>query len=339
MAHNYELVQYSRSQIKKAGKLFVSPAATADEKNKALVLINNWRAAHAFPLQVIYVHLKKTAPSNAIVAQRLKRLYSITQKLYRFPNMSLTAMQDIGGCRVIVETIDEVYSLVEAIKRSQMRHEKKEEYDYIKDPKPDGYRSYHLVLSYQSDRNTNYNGLFIEVQVRTHLQHVWATAVETMDTFTGDPLKIGRGSAENRQFFLLVSRLFECYEKAGYNPDAIKSTDAVKELKDYLETNNILQKMKTIQTAAKLVSAKDPIKQGYYVMRLNYQSKQLLINTFPRNMVEEATDLYDKAEKERDSEEDVVLVSTASFVSLQQAYPNYFTDIREFVSLVESFIS
>ena len=98
MAHNYELVKNSRSQIKKAGKTFVSSTATGDEKADALIVINNWRAAHAFPLQVIYVHLKKTAPSNAIVAQRLKRLYSITQKLYRFPNMSLTAMQDIGGC-------------------------------------------------------------------------------------------------------------------------------------------------------------------------------------------------------------------------------------------------
>ena len=339
MAHNYELVKNSRSQIKKAGKTFVSSTATGDEKADALIVINNWRAAHAFPLQVIYVHLKKTAPSNAIVAQRLKRLYSITQKLYRFPNMSLTAMQDIGGCRVIVDTIDEVYSLAETIKKSRMRHEKKEEYDYIKNPKTDGYRSYHLVLSYQSDRNKNYNGLFIEVQIRTHLQHVWATAVETMDTFTGDPLKIGKGSNENRRFFFLVSRLFECYEKAGYDLEAVKSTDAANELKAFSETNTIIQKMKTIQTAAQFVSSTDPKKQGYYVMRLNYQNKQLLIDSFPRNMVENATDLYDKAEKERDFEEDVVLVSTASLSSLQQAYPNYFTDIREFVTLLESLIN
>ena len=58
MAHNYEPIKYSRSKINKAGKSYISSTATPDEKTAALNLINNWRAAHAFPLQVIYVHLK-----------------------------------------------------------------------------------------------------------------------------------------------------------------------------------------------------------------------------------------------------------------------------------------
>ncbi|MDD4796164.1 MAG: RelA/SpoT domain-containing protein [Eubacteriales bacterium] len=148
-------------------------------------------------MQIIYCHVKKTAGINAIVAQRLKRLQSITNKLNRFPNMGLCTMQDIGGCRVIVSSIEEAYKIIGKLKKSSMRHKLREEYDYIKSPKEEGYRSYHITYSYHSDRNEKYNGLFIEIQVRTHIQHLWATAVETMDIFTGESLKNGFGSETN----------------------------------------------------------------------------------------------------------------------------------------------
>ena len=339
MAHNYEEVKYSRSQIKKAGKTFAAKDSSDSDKEHALELINNWRAAHSFPLQVIYMHVKKTAGERAIVAQRLKRLYSITQKLYRFSNMSLTAMQDIGGCRVIVDSIDAVYTMVNSLKRSRMRHKLKEEYDYIKHPKPDGYRSYHIVYSYYSERSPKYNGLFIEIQIRTHIQHLWATAVETMDTFTGDPLKIGQGDPENREFFILTSKLFETYEANSQSINAVKGTDALQQFKQYEAEHEVLRKLKSIKEAVGYVQRADSREQGYYVLRLDRERSQLLINTYAKNELEKATLEYDLAEKNRASDEDIVLVSTASFNMLKKAYPNYFSDINEFITLIDSFIS
>lgn len=338
MAHNYEEVKYSKSKIKLAGQKFVSPKSTEEEKEKALLLINNWRAAHSFPMQIIYVHVKKTAGDRAIVAQRLKRLYSITQKLYRFPHMSLTTMQDIGGCRVIVDSIADVNKMVESLKNSRMRHKLKEEYDYIKQPKSDGYRSYHMVYSYYSDRNPKYNGLFIEIQIRTHVQHLWATAVETMDTFTGDPLKIGQGDPVNKQFFILVSQLLEAYEKANQDINGVKCTKALQSLIQYEEGHSVLKKLKSIQTAVGYVQKNDSREQGYYVLRLNRETKQLTINTYNINKLEQATLEYDLAEKNRNADEDIVLVSTTSFNMLKKAYPNYFSDINEFISLIDSFL-
>ena len=338
MAHNYEEVKYSRSKVKRAGKVFVSPNSTAEEKDAALEVINNWRAAHSFPLQVLYVHVKKTAPEGAIVAQRLKRLYSITQKLHRFHDMSLPTMQDIGGCRVIVESIQDVYSMVVQLKKSKMRHVLKEEYDYIERPKPDGYRSYHMVYSYFSDRNPKYNGLFIEIQIRTHIQHLWATAVETMDTFTGDPLKIGQGNPENRQFFALVSKILETYELSNQNIDEVKHSDALREFIEYEKEHEILRKLKSIQEAVGYVRSIDNFDQGYYVLRLNRERSQLVINSYTKKQLELATAVYDNAEKTRYPEEDIVLVSTASFNMLKKAYPNYFTDINEFIELMDSFL-
>ena len=338
MAHNYEEVKYTRTQIKKAGKIFVSSKATEGEKEQALVLINNWRASHSFPLQIIYTHVKKTAGDGAIVAQRLKRLYSITQKLYRFPNMSLTAMQDIGGCRVIVDSIDDVFNMVESLRKSRMRHKLKEEYDYIRHPKEDGYRSYHLVYSYNSERNPKYNGLFVEIQIRTHIQHLWATAVETMDTFTGDPLKIGQGDPDNKQFFILVSKLLEIYERNSNSIDAVRQTDTIKEFIQYEIEHQILRKLKSIKEAVGFVQRTDKRDQGYYVLRLNRKRNQLLINMYPKNELERATTEYDLAEKNRAILEDVVLVSTTSYNMLKKAYPNYFSDINEFIGLIDSFI-
>ena len=46
---------------------------------------------------------------DIVVAERLKRLDSIIKKLEREPTMSLWTMQDLGGCRFIVPSVNEVY--------------------------------------------------------------------------------------------------------------------------------------------------------------------------------------------------------------------------------------
>ena len=53
----FEQLKYTKSQAKRAGKLFISNA-TEEERDASLEIINNWRAAHSFPMQIIYVHLR-----------------------------------------------------------------------------------------------------------------------------------------------------------------------------------------------------------------------------------------------------------------------------------------
>lgn len=185
----WEVPKYSKSEINKAGSIIADPSSSKKEREHALTILNNWRAAHAYPLQVICNNLRSRNP-NAIVVQRLKRLDSITGKIERFPDMSLYRMQDLGGCRVIVDTIDQVYKAVEKYKSSRIRHILKREYDYIQNPKDSGYRSYHMVYQFQSDKKDTYNkNMLIEIQFRTKLQHIWATAVEMMGIYTKIPIK------------------------------------------------------------------------------------------------------------------------------------------------------
>lgn len=79
----WEVSRYSKSEINKAGSIIADPTSPKEERDNALIILNNWRAAHAYPLQVICNNLRLRNP-DAIVVQRLKRLDSITGKIERF---------------------------------------------------------------------------------------------------------------------------------------------------------------------------------------------------------------------------------------------------------------
>lgn len=80
----WEVPKYSKSEINKAGSIIADPSSTKEERDNALIILNNWRAAHAYPLQVICSNLRLRNP-DAIVVQRLKRLGSITGENRTFP--------------------------------------------------------------------------------------------------------------------------------------------------------------------------------------------------------------------------------------------------------------
>lgn len=141
----WETPKYSKKEINKAGSIIANSSSTEEERKNALIILNNWRASHSYPLQVICSNLRLRNP-HAIVVQRLKRLDSIIGKIKRFPNMNLYRMQDLGGCRVIVDTIEQVYDAIDKYKKSRIRHILKKENDYIQNPKKSGYRSYHMIL-------------------------------------------------------------------------------------------------------------------------------------------------------------------------------------------------
>lgn len=137
---------------------------------------------------------------SPLVAQRIKRLRSIESKLRRWEKMQLARMHDIGGCRAVMRTVDQVHRVVEIYDQSRMKSPNRgaqfvRKYDYIAHPKPDGYRGIHLVYRYRSSSRGKkiYNGLRIEIQLRTQLQHAWATAVEAVSMFTGQALKSNVG--------------------------------------------------------------------------------------------------------------------------------------------------
>lgn len=199
--------QFSKSQVDAAGVAIVTPGVQQERLDDALTVVNNWRSAHSFPLNTFQVGLRRRArdiDGTALVAQRLKRLSSIKLKLQRFQTMQLSRMQDIGGCRAVVDSVSQARKVRDAYARRGLKHSLVNQKDYIAEPKESGYRGIHLVYRYRSDRADTYNGLLLEVQLRTGLQHAWATAVETVGTFLEQSLKSSQGSEQWLRFFSVV---------------------------------------------------------------------------------------------------------------------------------------
>lgn len=333
----WEIPKYSKSEINKAGKTIADKNSSKKERQDALKVLNNWRSSHAYPLQVIASNLRSKDP-DSIVVQRLKRLDSITGKIERFPKMDLYRMQDLGGCRVIVDSIDEVYSAMNQYKSSRIRHILKREYDYIQNPKESGYRSYHMVYQFHSDRKETYNkNMLIEIQFRTKIQHTWATAVEMMGIYTKSNLKSSQGNEDILRFFTLVSSILALKEGTPVCPNTSESADElIKEIKSLDSKHNIVSTLSGLNVAIDFDEKNENKKNKYkyYILILDYSRRKMRIRSFETKNVEIATDIYNRLEDELESDKNIVLVSASSFDSLRAAYPNYFTDIQEFVDMM-----
>lgn len=339
MDNNWEQPKFTRKQIERAGKCVIDLNATDEEKEQAVDILNNWRSSHAYPIQVIGDELRQLN-QNAIIARRLKRLESITGKLERFPEMSLYKMQDLGGCRVIVDTIEQVYEALEKYKSSGISHILKKENDYIQKPKISGYRSYHVVYQFQSKDKDVYNkGILIEIQFRTKLQHIWATAVEIMGIYTKSQLKSSKGDERILRFFTLSSSIFALQENTPVCPGTPSEySDIIHEMKQLNKELNIVDKLSAISLAIKHT---DNVmqEQGYYLLQLDYENRGLRVTGFEISQIELATRIYNSLEKQNNLNRDTVLVAAESFSTLQEAYQNYFTDISQFVKLMKQLLA
>lgn len=342
---NYEEVKFSRSRIEKAGKVIADYSVETTEFQAYLPVVDNWRAAHAFPLDVVtsIVNDSVKDKSDTKVVQRLKRLDSIIGKLQRSENTGLYRMQDLGGCRVIVPDVSDLYVTVKEIRRNleEKGHEIKREYDYLKQPRINsGYRSFHLVVSFHCEEDKQYEGMFIEIQIRTELEHQWATAVEIMDSITNETLKVGTGKKEYMYFFKLVSALFSLAEGTSV-VEGISSEKKkiVYDLYSIDKSESIRDKLSAYNSAIKF-SGKYPGSADYYLLITDMRKKTISAQAFSMEEISEATSQYQKIEKNKaNSSIDVVLVAAKNFDIIKESYPNYFTETLKFLAKISDFCS
>jgi putative GTP pyrophosphokinase len=337
--------KYSKSKINKAGKTFRTEEDFFSlDFESSVKIAEKWRACHAYPINTFQSTLRKKLrgyQEEPIVAQRLKRMPTIIDKMKRHPNMQLTTMQDIGGLRAILGSVKDVYSLAKNYKKNErLLHELYNEEDHIQNPRDeDGYRSLHLMYKYNNPQAQEYNGLRIELQIRTKLQHIWATAVETMGTFLGQALKSRQGDQEWLDFFATVSSAFACMEKTPVLPRHKNMTEqeifkAVVNAEQELEA---LNKMKGYNVAARLITRKGKKEIWFYhLIILNSLEKTVQIKPYKRDQLDIAIHDYARIEAEviKGKKIEPVLVSAGGFKALKRAYPNFFLDISEFCKAV-----
>lgn len=336
-------MEYSRKEVNRAGKVLIDDSALLEEKREALQVLNYWRSLHSYPINTFQANLRKQLKKGgfdtAIVAQRLKRVPSIVNKLRRIPSMKLARMHDIGGLRVILNTINQNNSFQECFKLCRFRHELKSEYNYILNPKESGYRGIHLVYKYQNSRVPLYNDLLVEIQLRTKLQHAWATAVETMGTFLRYSLKSSEGPEEWLEFFSLTSSIFALLEKTPplEKYKNLKINDKVSLLKSMDDELRVTKKLEAFGHTIQAIE-KRQMRYKYYILILRPDENRVTIHGYHSDAIEQAVEDYLDFEEQFGEQhvDQVVLVSATSFKNLKSAYPNYFLDTRAFKQKIDS---
>jgi hypothetical protein len=334
--------QYPRKQVVAAGEVLLEGPANPDY-DRALTIINNWRASHGYPLKTFRKMLRRyslRSDPEALLAQRIKRLSSIELKLRRFPTMKLIQMQDLGGCRAIVNSIQAVESLVTAYKGSTIRHKLVSFDDYILAPKASGYRGVHLIYRYYSTyAHESYNGLKIEIQLRTDLQHAWATAVETVGTFIRQALKSSQGEERWLRFFALMGTAIAWREKGAAVPGTpTNRAELIRELKKYMALLDVENRLQAYGAALKFSQDESADKGAkYFLLELRADISHVRITGYRNDQLEEASSAYLEAERSlaNNPASEAVLVSVDSLAALHRAYPNYFLDTRLFIDAVK----
>ena len=333
--------KFSKTQINKAGKILTGNKIFDDELFWAVSAVDNWRSCHGYPINTFQATLRqklKTIDPNAIVAQRLKRMFSIVGKLRRFNNMQLARMQDIGGLRAVVSNLNKVRILENNYLTSRFNHDLVASYDYINNPKASGYRGIHLVYRYKNYRVPEYNGLLIELQIRTELQHAWATAVETMGTFLNHALKSSEGPNVWLDFFSLIGSAFAHLEKTqpvpGYEELSLQETfSAVLSKVKQLQVKDRLQ---AFSVAAKRIHI-DRKPGSYHLVILNPEEKTVEVRTYSAGNLSIAGQHYTEIESRiaEGAPLQAVLVAAGNIENLRRAYPNYFLDTNKFIKQIQ----
>lgn len=345
---SYPVPKYTKSTINRAGKILVDSKASTAKREFALEVLSNWRACHGYPVNTFQSTLRSRVErlgNHSLVAQRLKRLSTIEDKLKRFSGMALSTMQDIGGLRAVVKSVDYVRKLESMYLTSGKRfqHELIRKKDYIMDPKPDGYRGVHLVYKYKNKLKPKYDGFSVELQLRTQLQHTWATAVETMSINLKQALKTGGGEGKWRDFFAIASSAFSYIEKS---PRVPKYKD-LSEDKTYKNLIAIEKEIKAIETMRGLSLALSKVSVNkrrqnfyYHLIVLNFVERTVSVNSYPKSGIKKATDEYIKAELEatKNGQTDAVLVSAGNLNALKRAYPNYFLNVTDFINKIQTIV-
>ena len=338
---------FSKSKIDSAGNILINKKSSIEEKERALEILDNWRAIHRYPMHIFKKRLKTLSEKidkDALSVQRLKRLPSILKKLQRIyqgdkPTMKLSQMQDIAGCRAIMSNIDLTKKLYkESYIQGDLKHTKVNEKDYITYPKEDGYRSIHIIYRYKTDKEgkKDYNGLLIEIQLRSKLQHLWATAIETVDFFTRQAIKSNEGQKEWVDFFRLVSSAFALIENTPLVPNTPTNKkelySQIKKMEKELEVIKILEGWKQAIGVFKQAVKEKPNLQ-FFLLELDITQERLIVKGYTKNQEEKAISDYARAEKRNQGQKeyDVVLVGADTTNDLEKAYPNYFIDTKEFL--------
>jgi ppGpp synthetase/RelA/SpoT-type nucleotidyltranferase len=327
--------QQSHNQLNRAGLVIRDAESRNREVNQAFDTIGEWRSAHSHALREVYEVLEQRAKAldpSAIVSLRLKRIPAMRTKLCRPENrnMKLATMQDIAGCRAVLDDLADVHRLAAQYSSKPT--------DYIAVPKPDGYRSVHFI--------EHHHGCQIEIQIRSGLQHAWAAAVETVDFTLGQKLKTGGGTQEWKEFFRLASSAIALSEHSPLVPntptDRKTLSEELRKISDKTNALHFLKGIHLIPYSAKNAFTRE--RGAAYLVTLDMTDEvkvQSAVRVYQEDQLTKANQDYINLEKEfsGDGRRQALLLSVEQVSHVEPAYPAYFPYAMNFRWVLQKFIS
>lgn len=261
---------------------------------------------------------------------------SIRRKIRKRP-LTLYQMQDIAGCRAIVDSCNDVAELARFYEQ-QGKHLIVDVDDYIATPKPDGYRSRHVILKFQGDGDDAiYNRQNVEVQIRSKAQHSWATAVEAVGLIKHQNIKGGDGSSQWRRFFELMSSEIAYDEGMPPCPSAPHDRKSVREeLREVSNDLGAVGMLETLNRSFQRYGTLGTSGARYFLLQFDYKTQKVTVEPFFE--FSKGSERYVDAEA-RQTDRNSVLVEVNGIDELKAAFPNYFLDVQEFTWRLRGAIS
>lgn len=134
----------SRNRANNSGKILRAGAQSVspEEYQLAIDTAQAWRDQHIEATQECFSEVLKCSNdfAESVYTYRLKRIVSIIRKLQRAQtHLKLGELDDIGGCRLILETNNQVRQAAEILKSQIPLKKGNREKDYILNPQKSGY--------------------------------------------------------------------------------------------------------------------------------------------------------------------------------------------------------
>lgn len=238
------------------------------------------------------------------------------------------------GCRLIFPTLKELQLFRGEFQWARFNHQRRnnlDKYDYIKRPKPLGYRGIHDIYEYQTSsvKGAPLKGLLLELQYRTRCQHAWATSVEIMTHLTGFEPKFNRGDQNHIEFLRLASEVIArtCEDMRSCFPD-MRDAEVAQAFESVEEELHLMPVMRQMRPSEETDTG---TRTEVFILQIG-PDQSLKIHEYPNRGA--AAPAYFKLEKEF-PHDDIVLVTAESFAEMRDTFRNYFYDVREFVRLVD----
>ena len=304
---------YTNGEYKRLGeRIRVNPQNVS---NDDLEMLQALRLSYKELLSEVFSTLVKESKKidkNSICTYRVKRIESIISKLQREEKMQLNRMSDIAGCRCIMHSDDKVYSLLSALKQFFII---KTINDYIESPKEGGYRSLHIIVALPNsiDNKT------IEIQLRTHAHHNWATLVEITDLVYGTKIKETGKDGDLAEFHMLLSYI---NDKEGLRKEQCERIIAISNSYSYF------------------TRISEIFNKNYFVVRDRWNQVRQTKDKFfliaadadgaPEiqsfNRFDDAETAYFDHYRDNEGNRNIVLtyIDSANFDTISHAYSNYF---------------